>query len=422
MKTFAERRTEALAKGQSLTDQIKAGVDASQKSHLLKQLADVNTQLEEISTEEAFAKAQSADAKRLEKAGAGHGGDSGSGDEAPAKSLGDHFVKHVGTEGLTRVKSAAGASVAAPEFTKDLTTLAGESDIEDSPYAPWLTQTDRELVRGNRRPPVIADLLGTGTLSGSIVRYFLEGALTGQFQPTAENTAKPQISLGAPSPETDHVKTIAAWFRFTEQMLEDLPFVVSEINNRGLYELAMTEENQLLNGDGEGENLLGLRNRDGIQQLTADDTGSVAAAEALFQATGRVQTATGLQADAIIINPLDYERIRLSKDSNGQYMGGGFFQGQYGNGAMAANPPIWGRNTVVSAAAPQGTALVGAFRQAATLYRKGGVRVESTNSHAEDFTHNRIVTRIEERIALAVRRPAAIVEVALEPSAEEGGQ
>ena len=67
----------------------------------------------------------------------------------------------------------------------------------------------------------------------------------------------------------------------------------------------------------------------------------------------------------------------------------------------------------MSAAVPAGTALVGAFNAATTVYRKGGVRVESTNSHATDFTSNLITTRIEERIALAVRIPAAIVEVTL---------
>ena len=45
-------------------------------------------------------------------------------------------------------------------------------------------------------------------------------------------------------------------------------------------------------------------------------------ADAIFKAAGLVQTATGFQADGVVINPQDYEALRLAKDSNGQYYGG----------------------------------------------------------------------------------------------------
>lgn len=194
-------------------------------------------------------------------------------------------------------------------------------------------------------------------------------------------------------------------------MVEDADFWVSEINQRGLYLLALAEEAQLLTGPGTGSTIEGLLTRSGVQVETAanvDDN-----ADALFRALTKVQTATGLSADGIVINPVDYQRLRLSTDANGQYFGGGFFAGQYGNGGIQEQPGLWGQRTVVSAAVPAGTAVVGAFNAAATVYRKGGVRVESTNSHAEDFDYNRIRTRIEERVALAVRIPAAFVNVTL---------
>src|SRR5690625_7779177 len=77
------------------------------------------------------------------------------------------------------------------------------------------------------------------------------------------------------------------------------------------------------------------------------------------------------------------------------------------------NPPVWGLRTVVTPAVDAGVAIVGNFAQGGTVYRKGGVRVESTNAHADDFTNNLVTTRIEERIALAVRRPAAFGEGSL---------
>jgi HK97 family phage major capsid protein len=195
-------------------------------------------------------------------------------------------------------------------------------------------------------------------------------------------------------------------------MIEDLDFWVAEINNRAMYTLAMVEESQLLNGDGTGQNILGVLQRSGIQTVTqavSPDT----AQDAIFRAIIAVQTATGLSADAILINPADYQTLRLSKDANGQYFGGGFFAGQYGSGGIEFQPPLWGLRTIVTGAVTAKTCVVGAFEAATTVYRKGGIRVESTNSDLGKFTKDIVTTRVEERIALAVRMPAAIVKVTL---------
>lgn len=327
--------------------------------------------------------------------------------EAGAKSLGEHFVKSVSKDELQRVKTVSGSVVAAPEFK-----AAGDTQGTPSTLAPWLTTYDRTVVRAFRRP-VVSDVLGTGTLGGNsnAVTYLVEGAVEGAFTTVAAAGAKPQFHVADPIQVTDALKKIAGFLKFTDEMVEDADFWVSEINQRGLYLLALAEENQLLNGDGAGSNILGLLNRDGIQTETAAD--NTDNAEAIFRAMSKIQSETGLTADGVIINPADYETLRLGKDGNGQYFGGGYFSGQYGNGEVEWQPPVWGLRTVVSAAVPANTAVVGAFGAAATVYRKGGVRVETTNSHASDFTSNLITTRIEERIALAVRYSKAVVDVTL---------
>lgn len=328
------------------------------------------------------------------------------GEESAAKSLGEHFVKHVGADELVRLKNQGGYTVWAPEFK-----AATDAHTVGTSFSAWLTDVDKNIQHGYRRP-VVSDLLGTGSISGTAVTYYVEGAFEGSFATVAEGAQKPQIHLANPTPTTDALKKIAAWFDISDEMVEDVPFMVSEINNRGLYMLALFEEAQLLTGDGTGTNILGLLNRSGIQtetQAPADDS----AQDAIFRAMTKVQTATGLQPDACIINPADYQTMRLAKDANDQYYGGGFFQGQYGQGGLAWQPPIWGLNTVVSAAVPAKTVVVGALKAATTVYRKGGIRVESTNSDLGKFTKNVITTRIEERIALAVRQPAAVVKTTL---------
>ena len=74
------------------------------------------------------------------------------------------------------------------------------------------------------------------------------------------------------------------------------------------------------------------------------------------------------------------------------------------------NPPVWGLKTVTTnAAVPEGTYVLGNFRQGATVLRKGGVRVDSANQNQNDFEHNLITLRAEERLGLVVPAPAAFV-------------
>ncbi|MGZ0147146.1 phage major capsid protein [Kribbella sp. WER1] len=329
--------------------------------------------------------------------------------DTPAKSLGEHFAKSLKGDTLARLKSISGYTVSSPEFVPSKANTDPQVTT-GAVFGPLLTTVDRTIVRAYRPGPVVADLLGSGSISGNAISYFIEGAVEGGFATVGETGQKPQMHFTDPTTRTDALKKIAAWWDMSDEMTEDLDFFVSEINNRGMYLLGMFEEAQLLNGNGTGTNVLGLLNRSGIQtEVSAAGGGDDA--DALFRAMTKVQTATGLAADGIVINPMDYQRLRLSRDANNQYFGGGYFQGEYGNGSVLQQPPLWGLRTVVTSAVAAGTALVGAFNQAGTVYRKGGVRVESTNSDQGKFTSNIVTTRVEERLALAVRIPSAVVKV-----------
>lgn len=385
----AELSAEDRTKLQGLIDQVK-GID--------KDLEDIAKGAELKSALEGLGSTETG----TEIKGDGTGGD---GKATEAKSLGDYFVKSIGDN--ASVLSVRGGKFDAGEFkapaTQTTTWPAG---------VPILTDYDKTIVQARRERPTIADLCGSGTISGNAISYFVEAAMQGGFATVAEGGAKPQISFDNPTAVVDALKKIAGWIDMTDEFIEDLGFLKSEIDTRLLYQLTMFEEAQLLSGNGTGQNLLGIRNRSGVQ-VQAAPTDAADNADAVFQAMTKVSTATSLTADALVIHPLDYQEFRLSKDGNGQYFGGGYFQGQYGNGSVLENPNLWGLRTVVTTAATQGEILLGAFRIGATVYRKGGVRVEATNTHADNFTNNKVTVRAEERVALAVRYPAAFVKVGL---------
>ena len=392
------------AKGEDLTAEDRTRLQA-----IVDEVKGIDTKLETIAQDANLKDAiSSLGAPNDGEPVPGDGGQKGGG-TVEAKSLGDHFIKSVGDS--VAVLGRRGGKLDAGEFKAPATqTTNWPAGV------PILTDYDRTIVQARRERPTIASLMGSGTISGNAISYFVEAAMQGGFSTVAEGAAKPQISFDDPTAVVDALKKIAGWIDMTDEFIEDLGFLKSEIDTRLLYQLTMFEEAQLLSGNGTGQNLLGIRNRSGVQ-VQAAPTDAADNADAVFQAMTKVSTATSLTADALVIHPLDYQEFRLSKDGNGQYFGGGYFQGQYGNGSVLENPNLWGLRTVVTTAATQGEILLGAFRIGATVYRKGGVRVEATNTHADNFTNNKVTVRAEERVALAVRYPAAFVKVGLAAAA-----
>lgn len=328
---------------------------------------------------------------------------------ASYESLGDFVVKSIG-EQLVRMKGVSGASIAAPEWVPnrkantDTQVTGGPSGV----YGPLLTYVDPNFVEGYRRP-TITNLFGVGAISGQAITYFVEGAQEGDFKTVGEGDEFGQIHYANATEHTDALSTIAGFIKESGDMITDLAFLKSDIDGRLLYNLSIVEEQQLLNGDGTGKNINGLLNRDGIQTYEATDAGNDVA---ILHAQSMISTDTGMMPDALVINPTDYEAIRLKKDNDGNFIGGGPFYGVNG-GALNITPSLWGLNTVVTPAVTAGTAIVGSFKGAATFYRKGGVAVEATNSNDTDFISDLVTIRAKERVALAVRKPKAFVKLTL---------
>lgn len=334
-----------------------------------------------------------------------------SGDERGAKSLGEHFVKHAHAS-MVEKKGQSNVTVGAPEFipskaATDNHVVGGWTD-----GAPFLTDFDRTVVQAPRIRLTIDDLLAQGPISGNAISYLVEGAREGGFATVAEGGAKPQMHFVNPTQKTDALKKIAGFITLTDEFLEDADFLKTEIDTRLLYELAYIQEQQLLNGDGTGQNLLGVLNRSGLQ--TEASAGPTDNFDAVFRAMTKVETNAQLPVDGLVIHPNDYQKFRLTKDGNQQYYGGGPFAGQYANDGLVLQPPLWAQKTVVTPAIAEGTVAVGSWKLAATAYRKGGVRVESATQHASNFTSNLVTIRAEVRRALAVRRPLGFCKVALD--------
>lgn len=387
-----EKRDELIAKASAIIDDAKdRDITDVERDTADRILADVKSLDEQIRSAEA-------DVARLEQLKSLRPADQPAAEAGvvAAKSLGEHFVEHV----KSRLSGVAGSrfAVSAPDWKATPTVTTG---LERTEYGGVVTLP--------LETPTVADLLLSGTISGNAWTYFVEGAVTGSGGAVAESAVKPEV-YGQFTQTTESLAKLAGWSKESDELIEDFAALASVVEARLVARLRLTEEQQLLSGNGSAPNLKGILNRTGIQ--TESQSSDPTAADAIFRAMTKVQTATFLPADFIVINPADYQTLRLAKDNNKQYYGGGFFSGQYGNGGFASQPSLWGLRTVVTSAIAAKTVLVGSG-QGAQVMRKGGLRVEMTNTNEDDFLYNRVTVRAEERLLLAVYRPSAFVDVTL---------
>lgn len=274
------------------------------------------------------------------------------------------------------------------------------SDVHMSTPMQVVSQNVVDLV--SQRNLAIRALFGSESINGTSIKYFVLGSTEGAPTTVAEGDQKPQFHVPYDS-KTASLQKIAGWYYETDELIEDNTFLRSSIDNRGFFELDQAVETYLMT------KLLGTS---GIQTLSP--AGSALTADDIFKAMMNVKSATNYDADAIVINPTDYQALRLAKDSNLQYYGGGYFYGAYGNTTNSQQPNLWGVNTVVTTAVSAGTVLVGAFRPGASVITKSGdgVRVEVVTGDHDDRTHNRVTVIVEERLLLATRIPSAFVKIA----------
>lgn len=248
------------------------------------------------------------------------------------------------------------------------------------------------------RPLTIRSLLDVGTTSSNLIEWIKELVFTNNADVVSEGAQKPESNITYEREDVP-VRTIAHWIHATRQVLSDFPQLQTLINGRLNYGLKIAEENQILLGDGTGNNILGL-----IPQATAynnalnraNDTFIDVIRHAILQVRLSFYPASG-----IVLTPTDWHNIELTKDNENRYL----MANPQGN----LPPMLWGRPVVESDAMPNDQFLVGAFRMAATLFDREQASIAVSTEDRDNFIKNMVTILCEERLALAVARPAAFV-------------
>ena len=261
-----------------------------------------------------------------------------------------------------------------------------------------------------QRPLRVADLLAQGQADSGSVIYMQETTFTNAASAVAEGTTKPESTL-AFAAVTELVRKIAHWIPVTEEMLEDVAAIRSYLDARLVLGVGIAEDDQLLNGSGVAPNLKGILQRAGLS--AAQPRGGDSNIDAVLKQITAIQAAVFMRPDGIVMHPTNWQTILLTKDSQGRYYGDSPFSTSaasplWAQPVMATpTPTLWGLPVAITPQIAVGTALVGAFRSQAQLFRRGALRVEASNSHSDFFVKNLIAVRAETRLALSVYRPLA---------------
>jgi HK97 family phage major capsid protein len=321
------------------------------------------------------------------------------------KSIGQRFIDSDEFKAIGNGRN--GYTMQAPFQAKDVFTAMPSGTPGD------FGAVQREgIVDRAKRVSRVRDLFNVQQTNSNMIEYFRVSGFTNNAATVSERsgtpevfTSKPQSSMtvvGVQAP----VRTIAHFEVAHRNVLEDEPTLRGIIDNELLYGLRLTEDDQILNGNGSGSNLTGIRNVSGVQTLnwsagTVGDTRIDAIRRGITKSLLAYYEPTG-----IIMHPNDMEDIELTKDDENRHI-------MVMSVSIGAEARLWRLPIVSTPAITEGKVLIGSFGVGATLYDRMEGTIRVAEQHSDFFVRNAVAVLAEERIALAVKRPESFVEVTL---------
>ncbi len=354
-------------------DEVKAAVKAADES--AKKVAEMSTRIIEI--EQSLA----------ENVKAG---------KASPQTLGEAVIKSDAYKAFAN-GNAARFRIEANTITGQTGSPPANSDVLVAP------QRLSGIIPLEYRKLNIFDVLPSGVTTSNAIEVTRENSYTNSAAETAEGDTKPQSAitynlLSVP------VRTIATWLKVSKQVIEDSAMLQSHIDTRLRHMAMVRYQNQIISGNGTNQNISGIL--DSGNHTVFNAVSGENELDALNRMIEAVQVAD-YEPTAIMLNPVDFHTIERLKvgTSDDRYI--------VGNPAGMLAPTLWGLPVILSNSITSGTAIVGDFTRAYTVWNRQGAVVEMFEQDGTNVQQNLITVRSELRGCLASYVPAAVYAGAL---------
>ncbi|WP_273823032.1 phage major capsid protein [Pseudomonas asplenii] len=316
---------------------------------------------------------------------------------------GKSFIDMIKGDESYKALNQKSASRAEIEVTKS--DLASMKEVKVTSAGIVAPVYDPVIQPGIRQELRIRDLLTAIPVTTQQYTYFRELLHTRGAAPVAEGGTKPTSNVTF-EPVTDRVKKIAVWMPVTEEALDDVPQMQGYIQELLRYDLKLEEENQILKGDGTGENLNGLMTQATVYDSALNKAGDTSI-DIVRRGIYQVRKQSKLSADGVVMSELDWMNIELQKDGENRYL--------FANLQGLVTPILWGRPVITSDSMDEGDTdtggefLIANFARAAILYDRMTYLFKMGLIN-DMFIKNQVALLAEERLGLGVRRKEALVK------------
>lgn len=338
------------------------------------------------------------------------------------------FITHTGnTTGIgapviTLGSAASGGTFAAGTYFWKLTaTNSGGETIGSNELTATLTANQKQTINWTAITGADGYRLYRGTVAGAedvLVAVISDGATvtytdlgaagTSATVPTVDRTAgATTVHAGGLMPETSlttvatilEARKIGIFTTLIDELLADFE-TFSQYTEVELQRQITDAENwQILNGDGTGDNLLGLLNVSGT--LSRMKSGSDTALDTIEQGISDLRNGPNYcEPDALLVHPLTWSAIRRTKNTLGNYV--------LGDPGQTTVNDVWGVPVLQTTQITPGIAVLGNLEIATQGFIREGITLAMSNSGGTDFESGKVKLRATERLTLGVARPTAI--------------
>jgi HK97 family phage major capsid protein len=294
-----------------------------------------------------------------------------------------------GNQGTCRVKIDAGIRAA---LTNDGKGTSNDGSIPSQP--------ERVGIVGEvQRPLRLLDALPTRPTSSDSVEFVKLNSTGDASEQDHEGDEKAEIDADGTLVRAEIV-TIAAHATASKQVLSDHAALQSNIDRLIRHKLLSRLEHQLINGAGGQGKIAGLLTQGTAFIPTIGATPADIIGEALVR-----QAEAGYLPSLIVMNPLDWFRIQITKSATEQeYM--------FGSPTVPVPPALWNAAVVRTPSMPEGRAMT-IDTSFVTVLDRETLSVMVSNTHKDYFTRNLVSVLGELRAGLEVLDAAAIYEMDL---------